>query len=462
VVGNSVLQIPEWFLAGHTGVTSVTLGSSVTEINRYAFNGCSSIAEMVIPNSVTYIADATFNGCSALASLTIGSNVTTIMGSAFSGTGITEVTVPEKVILLGSGVFSNCSSLQTVYFNAINYPGFVETAEPFGNCPLLASFVFGNQVEKIPAYICYGVGSLKSITIGTGVTAIGTGAFWNCSRLLSATIPNSVKTLGYNVFAGCTSMTEVSIGSGITEISNSVFSGSGLTSVTIPQAVTTIGSSAFANCASLQKVYFNARNCSDMLSLNDHFYNCNALTEAVVGDDVRRIPSNLFYTYAGLGIETVTIGSSVREIGAGAFANCTWLETITNKATRPQTIVASVFGGVEKEYCTLYVPADAIPDYSAADVWKEFPIEAMSVSIPSLAADKAPKVFIDPVTGELSVENGELKAVDVEIYDINGHMAGTYSIRPVQNSASTINISHLPKGIYIVKAGNAAAKVVKQ
>jgi hypothetical protein len=50
----------------------------------------------------------------------------------------------------------------------------------------------------------------------------------------------------------------------------------------------------------------------------------------------------------------------------------------------------------------------------------------------------------------------------VEIYNIAGHRVEAYGIRPMQNGSTTIDISHLSKGIYFVKIGNVSAKVVKQ
>ncbi|GHU93619.1 hypothetical protein FACS1894156_0720 [Bacteroidia bacterium] len=66
-------------------------------------------------------------------------------------------------------------------------------------------------------------------------------------------------------------------------------------------------------------------------------------------------------------------------------------------------------------------------------------------------------VYPNPTNGQLTMDNEQLNAGDkVEIYNVNGVLVGAYSIRP------TINIAHLPAGIYIVRVGNKAAKVVKQ
>ncbi|GHT10810.1 hypothetical protein AGMMS4956_02890 [Bacteroidia bacterium] len=98
------------------------------------------------------------------------------------------------------------------------------------------------------------------------------------------------------------------------------------------------------------------------------------------------------------------------------------------------------------------------------------------------AAAETLQVYPNPTTnGELRIESGELNAWDkVEIYNINGALVGAYRIRPdgemrvsqkgvsgvfntpLQGNIITINIAHLPAGIYLVKVGNRVAKVVKQ
>jgi hypothetical protein len=65
--------------------------------------------------------------------------------------------------------------------------------------------------------------------------------------------------------------------------------------------------------------------------------------------------------------------------------------------------------------------------------------------------------YPNPTNGELIIDNEQLSAGDkIEIYNVNGVLVGAYGIRP------TINIGHLPAGVYIVKIGNKTAKVVKQ
>ena len=92
--------------------------TSNDELCMYAFSGCSCLTSLTIPSSVTEIGSYAFEDCSGLTSLTIPSSVTSIDDNAFSGcSGLTSIYVyPEKVPILGTGVFSGCDAKNcTVY-----------------------------------------------------------------------------------------------------------------------------------------------------------------------------------------------------------------------------------------------------------------------------------------------------------------------------------------------------------
>ena len=117
-IPSSVTEIGRETFMGCSGLTSLTIPSSVTEIGRETFMGCSGLTSLTIPSSVTSIGYYAFSGCSGLTSLTIPSSVTSIDDNAFSGcSGLTSIYVyPEKVPILGTGVFSGCDAKNcTVY-----------------------------------------------------------------------------------------------------------------------------------------------------------------------------------------------------------------------------------------------------------------------------------------------------------------------------------------------------------
>ena len=347
-IPNSVKTIEFRAFEGCTGLKTVTIGNSVTTIGESAFYSCTSLTEVSIPNSVTSIGSSVFEDCSGLKTVTIGNSVTTIGESAFySCTSLTEVSIPNSVTSIGSGAFEDCSglktvtignsvttigdgtfngctSLKTVIWNARNVQDtfLSETwipKPPFPDSDRLTEFVFGEEVEYIPAYLCYQLASLKKLVIGNSVTSIGNHAFFCCSGLTEVTIPNSVTSIGDYAFADCT----------------------GLTEITIPNAVTTIEGYAFTRCTGLKTV--------------------------TIGNSVTTIEDGAFNGCTQM--ESVTIGEKVESIGESAFAKCNSLTAVTSKAVTPPQIWATTF---DDYAMTLYVPAGCKSKYAETKYWRNF------------------------------------------------------------------------------------------
>jgi hypothetical protein len=100
-------------------------------------------------------------------------------------------------------------------------------------------------------------GKLGNFTIPSSVTSIGTYAFSRCSNLTSISIPPSVICIGSYAFSHCNNLTSISIPSSVTSIQMATFDGcSNLTSITIPSSVTSIDFVAFAGCSRLSSAIF--------------------------------------------------------------------------------------------------------------------------------------------------------------------------------------------------------------
>ena len=388
-----------------TGLTSVTIPNSVTTIGYYAFEYCSGLTSIEIPNSVTSIGDYAFSGCSDLTSPVYNAHVFAYMPTSYSG----AYTIPDGIESIADGAFYGCTGLTSVTIpNSVTSIGI----EAFYYCTGLTSVNIPNSVTNIGEYAFSGCSGLTSVTIPNSVTSIGEEAFFYCTGLTSVTIGNSVTSIGGSAFADCTSLTSVTIGNSVTSIGYGAFHGcSGLTSInvasdnsnycsvdgvlfnkdkttliqypggkqgayTIPNSVTSIVSSAFEGCRGLTSVTIPNSVTSIGMSA---FYGCSGLTSIEIPNSVISIGGGAFYGCSSL--TSVTIPNSVISIGNYAFAYCIGLTSVTNYATTPQAINANVFNNVNKSI-PLYVPAESVETYKAADVWKEFgnilPIEGTS------------------------------------------------------------------------------------
>ena len=145
----------------------------------------------------------------------------------------------------------------------------------FANCVGLTSLTLPSGVTLIGYSAFEGCSGLTSLDIPSGVTEIGGSAFEGCSGLTSLDIPSGVTSIGRSAFSGCSGLTSLDIPSGVTEIGESTFSGcSGLTGLDIPSGVTEIGRSAFSGCSGLTSIYVYAGKLPKMGS--DVFNGCDS------------------------------------------------------------------------------------------------------------------------------------------------------------------------------------------
>ena len=442
-IPNSVTNIGDNAFSECRGLKAVTIGNSVTSIGSGAFTYCSYLTEVTIPNSVTNIGGWAFSYCTGLTTVVWNARSSQIPLSEFGNpmppfsncdrltdfvfgeevehipaylcynlTSLKNLVIGNSVTTIGNSAFSDCTGLTTVTWNARNVQDFQSTGgRPFSNCKNLTEFVFGDEVEHIPAYLCYKLTTLKNLVIGNSVTSIGEWAFHRCTSLTEVTIPNSVTTIGglafYSctglktvtignsvksigswAFSSCTSLTAITIPNSVTSIeSGTFFSCTGLTEVTIPNSVTSIGSRAFFSCTGLKKVTIG----NSVKSIgNEAFPHCTSLTAITIPNSVTSIESGTFSSCTSL--KTVTIGNSVKSIGSNAFSSCTSLtaitipnsvtsigdetfyncrslEHVTSKAMMPPQIWVTTF---DDYAMPLYVPAGCKSKYAEAEYWNNF------------------------------------------------------------------------------------------
>ena len=97
--------------------------------------------------------------------------------------------------------------------------------------------------------------SIKSLTVSSDITSIGSGAFYGCSSLTSVGDLSTCTSIGDQAFENCSALTSVGDLSACTSIGYQAFNNcSSLTSVGDLAACQSIGESAFYYCSALQRL----------------------------------------------------------------------------------------------------------------------------------------------------------------------------------------------------------------
>ena len=290
-IPNTVQQINTFVFYGFTTMEAVTIPSTVTNIDDFAFCNCKSLRQIELPESLRRIGWCAFDTCSALESVYIPKGVTigddafflceslksvniggTVTQSrrmmkaasgknllaaapapllgvepedseaihvgrwAFACCGNLEsAKVGSKVAGIGGGVFSGCSSLDTIDIenndNYVQRGNFLLTSDgktlvsAFGD---ETAMVVSNGVETIQDGAFAGSTALTSVVLPSGVTTIGEAAFSNATVFASITIPASVTTIGVNAFCD-TVLATVYVAKGDTERVQALVEGTGYT-----------------------------------------------------------------------------------------------------------------------------------------------------------------------------------------------------------------------------------------
>ena len=230
---------------GPVTIPSTLGGRTVTSIGNYAFYNCSHLTSISIPNSVTNIGSQAFSGCSGLTSVTLPSSLKVMGDSCFLGCAIASILIPDGVPQIPEKCFADCQSLQSVSLpNSVTVIGDYAFGDYNYGCASLRQISLPTSVKTIGSG-AFSQSGLTEIVIPSGVTSIGSYAFYGCESLGSAWMADSVLSVGESAFASCNSLRDVRLSKGLTSIAAYTFYYSGLGSVIIPGMVESLGKDSF-------------------------------------------------------------------------------------------------------------------------------------------------------------------------------------------------------------------------
>ncbi len=166
--------------------------------------------------------------------------------------------------------------------------------------------------------------TITRVTVGSGVTRIGSLAFYGCTGLTTVSLPGSLNAIGARAFKNCTALGHISFPSGLTTIGEAAFENcSKLSGIRLPSGLKTIGDYAFYRCSSLASITVPAGVQYFGMVV---FAYCENLTQATINCSLRSLPDWTFYGCRSL--SAVVLPETVETAGEYTFHECNLLEDI--------------------------------------------------------------------------------------------------------------------------------------
>lgn len=296
-----------------------TIGTlPVYGIDSRAFEGCTNMTSVIMPNSIVSMGSGAFEHCYKLESVSFSANLTNISDGAFwSCISLKNIIIPSRVRYVGKDAFGHCRNLTHVTIPpSVTAVGWTA----FEGCTNLVAV----NISDLSAWFRIKFDPVYGDYVNSNPLSYARELRLNGEFIEDLEIPANIRQIRSGTFYNYCGLKTVTIHSGITEIGKGAFQGSGITNVIFASggSALNIGGYAFSYCAGLKNITIpnNVTNIE-----NFAFYGCTKLTNVVMGSGVKRIGNNCFQDGK---FKDFTIGANVEKIGSNAFDDCSELETI--------------------------------------------------------------------------------------------------------------------------------------
>ncbi|MGC7153957.1 leucine-rich repeat protein [Metamycoplasma hominis] len=321
--------------------TKVTIPRSIKEIGKGAFLGCRNLKEVILNEGLEWI-DALVFDFSKISHISVNPNNKNFEIKdnffidknnkkilAYLDKKTTKVTIPSSIKEIGKGAFSNCKNLKEVILNE----GLEKIGAAAFRSTKIESITIPGSVKEIGRRAFSGCTNLEEVSLNEGLEKIGDEAFSN-TNIESIIIPDSVKEIGRRAFSSCKNLEEVSLNEGLEKIGAEAFNHTNIESITIPGSIKEIGYSAFSDCENLKEIILN----EGLEWINASAFDFSKISHISINSNNKNfeIKDNFFIdknnkkilAYLDKKTTKVTIPSSIKEIGKGAFSGCRNLKEV--------------------------------------------------------------------------------------------------------------------------------------
>lgn len=315
-----------------TGNIQIKSGTSI--IVDEAFKDCSDITALRYPTSIRVIGNKAFQGCIGLTSLTLPEGLNVIGQEAFEGCfGITDISVSSTVNSIGDNAFYCCSNIKSVK---------IKDLEAW--CNLTFPSLYSNPMANGGKLYINNEQSYD-ITVPESITSIHQYAFANL-QCHDFTMPNSIKSIGAEAFVNL-SCNNFVMSNSVNSIGSEAFRDAHMNTMNIPASMRTVGDGAFVfasigtltipDIESWCKIDFKGilpgkkygwEQCSN--PMHNASVICGAdgkpITELIVPEGVTHINNLQFYD---INIQSLKLPNTLVFIGNRSFACIGYLKNVT-------------------------------------------------------------------------------------------------------------------------------------
>lgn len=198
------------------------------------------------------------------------------------------------------------------------------TPSPFENNLKITKLYVKSGISYIGSEAFYGCTNLKELYIPSSVASVGGLAFEGTAWLTAQIRKNPLVCLNNVLIDARSSKGSVTVPEGTKRIADRAFEGNGaVTGVKIPAGVTSVGEETFYQCSNLNFVQLP----DGLKTIGDYaFSECKRLISVNLPDTITQIGEGAFCDCVKL--STVKIPTGIKELKPSMFWNCRELETV--------------------------------------------------------------------------------------------------------------------------------------
>ena len=448
---------------------------SASILRSACFRACYALRSVSF-NKACSLEESAFRACRNLVNVIGSSKIIEIGESAFESTGIEKFEFSPELKRIYENAFLNCQKLNEFVLPDTYIPVQLKCLEGSawysaqsngivylqnyvlgykGNIEDLTSLIINDDIEYIAYSAFLNAINLQSVTFPSELSCIGFFAFGGCKNLKELAFPENLKTIKDYAFKDCSALEKVTYTSCDFSLDDPYSGCSSLKEMVIdcptanniefpsryegPELILSFSENVkaidgkYQRCGAVKGIKIGTNIKSIKQGAFDEFWNCTkveynaeecdttyrylpeSLENAVIGNNVKKIPAKLFDGCKKLSQITFKKATNLHYIGSDAFKETLWIQN------ELQNFVGAYYiGKCLYKYCGTYPSDEIVIDEGTVmicqDAFKE-QSSAKSVRFPESLEYIGESAFAGCFgNNEVTIDMSKTKVVSVEDY----------------------------------------------